>query len=101
VFGSYAAAVGFYDGTTGEFIPSFLSNTQFIDLWAAALKVFIFGVMIGVICCYKGLNVTGGAEGVGRAVNEAVVGCLIAIFLISLLYTQLLLAIYPDIGVLR
>ena len=44
---------------------------------------------------------TGGAAGVGRAVNEAVVGCLVAIFVVNLLYTQWFLAAYPDVGVFR
>ena len=33
----------------------------------------LFGMIIGVIAAYKGLRVGGGAEGVGRAVNESVV----------------------------
>ena len=54
-----------------------------------------------MICCYKGLNVKGGPEAVGRAVNEAVVGCLIAIFFVNLVYTQYFLAAFPDVGVFR
>ena len=76
-------------------------NTTFLDLAASVIKVGIFGFLIGVICCYKGLNAQGGAEGVGRAVNEAVVGCLIAIFFVNLVYTQFFLAAYPDVGVFR
>ena len=37
----------------------------------------------------------------GRAVNEAVVGCLVAIFFVNLVYTQYFLAAYPEVGVLR
>jgi phospholipid/cholesterol/gamma-HCH transport system permease protein len=101
VFGGYLAAVGILGGTTGGFLTNFFANTTFLDLAASVIKVGIFGVMIGVICCYKGLNVTGGPEGVGRAVNEAVVGCLVAIFLVNLVYTQYFLAAYPQVGVFR
>jgi len=32
---------------------------------------------------YRGLTASGGAVGVGRAVNRAVVGCLVAIFVVN------------------
>ena len=56
----------------------------------------LFGVIIGVIASFKGIGVGGGAEGVGRAVNESVVTCLVAIFSISVVYTALFLALYPE-----
>lgn len=101
VLGGYLAAVGVLGGTTGGFLVNFFANTTFLDLAASVIKVGIFGFLIGVICCYKGLNAKGGAEGVGRAVNEAVVGCLIAIFFVNLVYTQYFLAAFPDVGVFR
>ena len=101
VFGGYLASVGLLGGTTGGFLVSFFANTTFLDLAASVIKCGIFGLLIGTICCYKGLAVKGGAEGVGRAVNEAVVGCLIAIFLVNLVYTQYFLAAFPDVGVFR
>lgn len=101
VFGGYLASVGVLGGTTGGFLVNFFANTTFLDLLASVVKVGIFGALIGAICCYKGLNVEGGPEGVGRAVNEAVVGCLIAIFFVNLVYTQYFLAAYPDVGVFR
>jgi len=101
VLGGYLAAVGVLGGTTGGFLVNFFANTTFLDLAASVVKVGIFGFLIGVICCYKGLNAKGGAEGVGQAVNEAVVGCLIAIFFVNLVYTQYFLAAFPDVGVFR
>lgn len=101
VAGGYIASVGVLGGTTGAFFVNFFANTTFLDLAASVVKVAIFGFLIGTICCYKGLNVTGGAEGVGRAVNEAVVACLIAIFFVNLVYTQFFLAAFPDVGVFR
>ena len=101
VGGGYLASVGVLGGTTGGFLTSFFANTTFLDLAASVLKVGLFGVLIGVICGYKGLTVSGGAAGVGRAVNEAVVGCLLAIFLVNLIYTQWFLAEFPEVGVFR
>jgi phospholipid/cholesterol/gamma-HCH transport system permease protein len=101
VFGGYVADVGVLGGTTGAFLTNFFANTTVIDLFGSVVKVGIFGFLIGVICCYKGLTASGGPEGVGRAVNQAVVGCLLAIFLVNLVYTQYFLAAYPQVSVLR
>jgi phospholipid/cholesterol/gamma-HCH transport system permease protein len=101
VFGGYVADVGILGGTSGAFFSNFFANTTVLDLFGSVVKVGIFGFLIGVICCYKGLTASGGPEGVGRAVNQAVVGCLLAIFIVNLVYTQYFLAAYPQVSVLR
>jgi phospholipid/cholesterol/gamma-HCH transport system permease protein len=101
IFGSIVFVTLVHGSPTGAFLPQLLSNTSFIDLYGSALKTMLFGVMIGVICCYKGLNATGGAEGVGRAVNEAVVASLFGVFFLSLIYTYLFLGFFPDVTVNR
>jgi phospholipid/cholesterol/gamma-HCH transport system permease protein len=101
VGGAYAGAVGLLGGTSGSFIHQALANTSYVDLWASEIKTLVFGVMIGIIACQKGLSVSGGAEGVGRAVNESVVACLIGVGAVGLLFTTLFLALYPDSLVLR
>jgi phospholipid/cholesterol/gamma-HCH transport system permease protein len=90
-----------FGATPSGFFNTFFLNTSWLDLVAAELKLLLLGVIIAVICCYKGLNASGGAEGVGRAVNEAVVSCLICIFFVNLVYTQVFLALFPQVGVLR
>jgi phospholipid/cholesterol/gamma-HCH transport system permease protein len=94
----FVAAVFLYGSTPAAFFENLLILTNYIDLWSSAIKVFVFGAMIGVIASYKGLSVAGGAEGVGRAVNESVVSCLVAIFMVSVVYTQLFLALYPEVN---
>jgi phospholipid/cholesterol/gamma-HCH transport system permease protein len=101
VFGGYLATTLVLGGTRGAFFASFFANTTPADLIASLVKVAIFGALIGVICAYHGLTVTGGAAGVGRAVNRAVVGSLVAIFVVNLIYTQWFLAAFPSVGVFR
>src|SRR5215467_2474543 len=71
--GAYVGAVFFYGASPASFFTQLLANTSYLDLWASQLKAVIFGLIIGVVASYKGLTVKGGAEGVGRAVNECVV----------------------------
>jgi phospholipid/cholesterol/gamma-HCH transport system permease protein len=65
------------------------------------LKCTLFGAITAVICCYKGMTASGGAEGVGRAVNQAVVMTLMATASFNYVFTQTLLATHPEINIIR
>src|SRR5664279_2068164 len=56
-----------------------LKYTGAIDLEFGLVKSFVYGGIIALIGCYKGLSCGMGAEGVGRATTEAVVLSLIHI----------------------
>src|SRR5690606_16881898 len=56
----------FFNGLTSGLLT-------FGDVAHGLVKSVAFGAMIGLSSCYFGLNVTGGAPGVGRAVNATVV----------------------------
>lgn len=99
--GAYLGIVGFYEASHESFVAQFLANTSWLDLWASELKAVIFGAIIGVVASYKGLSVSGGAEGVGRAVNECVVACIVGCAAVGVLYSALFLAMYPDVAVQR
>jgi phospholipid/cholesterol/gamma-HCH transport system permease protein len=50
-----------------------LRYTAVEDVIMGLIKTLIFGVVVAMIGCYKGLHCRDGAEGVGRATTEAVV----------------------------
>ena len=54
------------------------------------IKAFIFGGIVAMVGCYKGLNCGEGAEGVGRATTEAVVYSSITILISNFFLTLLL-----------
>ncbi len=62
-------------------------DTSNIDLITGLVQAAVFGVLIGLIACYEGLNVRGGAEGVGRATTTTVVYSLIATIVSSGVFT--------------
>src|SRR3954447_10394352 len=99
VLGGWLATTLVLHGSSAAFVTSFFANTTAPDVVASAVKVAVFGLLIGVICAYHGLAVEGGPAGVGRAVNRAVVGCLVAIFFVNLVFTQWFLASFPDVAV--
>ncbi len=98
VLGGWFAAVLVWGETTAGYIATFSSNFTLPDLLGSVLKTTGFGFIIAVACCYKGMNVKGGAEGVGRAVNQAVVIAFAGIWVFNFLFTAILLAAYPETG---
>jgi phospholipid/cholesterol/gamma-HCH transport system permease protein len=99
--GGYIAAHYLYSTTTSAFFTTFFLNSSWLDIVQSYGKGLIIGFLIGIVCCYKGLKVSGGAESVGRAVNEAVVASLIVIFFVDLVTTMVYVATFPGIEVLR
>jgi phospholipid/cholesterol/gamma-HCH transport system permease protein len=57
----------------------------FGDVAHGLFKSFVFGVVIALASCHFGLKTTGGAPGVGRAVNATVVTSAAGVFLLDYL----------------
>ena len=90
-----------YGQPLGGFFATLFSNASVTDLWGSILKTTLFGAIIAIVCSYKGMNASGGAEGVGRAVNEAVVIAFLGVFAFNYVFTQTLLATHPEISVIK
>ena len=96
IFGGIMTCVA-YGQPLGPFWNTFFANADTTDLWGSVLKTTLFGAIIAIVCCYKGMTASGGAEGVGRAVNQAVVIAFLGVFAFNYVFTQTLLATHPQI----
>jgi len=67
-----------------------LQYTHDIDVVIALIKAFIYGGILTLIGCHKGLTCGLGAQGVGRATTEAVVHASIAILITNFFLTLVL-----------
>ena len=83
------------------FIATFSSNFTIAEIVFNGIKVLSFGFIIAIVCCYKGMNAKGGAAGVGRAVNQAVVISFCLIYVYNYMINSLLLAAFPQTATLR
>jgi phospholipid/cholesterol/gamma-HCH transport system permease protein len=68
----------FYNGLTGGLLG-------IGDVTSGLVKSVVFGIVMGLASCQYGLGVTGGAPGVGRAVNATVVATAAGIFVLDYL----------------
>src|ERR1700719_2047656 len=100
IFGGMLAEI-VSGGSLGPFWNTVFANSSVTDLWGSVLKTTMFGAIIAIVCCYKGMTASGGAEGVGRAVNQAVVISFLGIGAFNYVFTQTLLATHPNILVIK
>jgi phospholipid/cholesterol/gamma-HCH transport system permease protein len=110
LFDIYSLLFGIFGGIAAELVNgqplgpfwgTLFANASTTDLWGSVLKTTCFGAIIAIVCCYKGMTASGGAEGVGRAVNEAVVVAFLGIGAFNYVFTQTLLATHPQILVIK
>jgi phospholipid/cholesterol/gamma-HCH transport system permease protein len=101
VVGGLVAATWSAGESTAGYVATFSSTFTLAELFGDSLKVIINGFIIGLVCCYMGLNVKGGAEGVGRAVNRAVVISFVGIWVFNYMATIPMLSLFPQIEMLR
>jgi phospholipid/cholesterol/gamma-HCH transport system permease protein len=110
LFDIYSLLFGIFGGIAAELVNgqplgpfwgTLFANASTTDLWGSVLKTTCFGAIIAIVCCYKGMTASGGAEGVGRAVNEAVVVSFLGIGAFNYVFTQTLLATHPQILVIK
>ncbi len=87
---------GFIVGTSSlgfnasVYIRKTVDFIQFDDVFSGLVKAAAFGFIIAFMGCYHGFHSRGGAQGVGRATTNAVVGASVLILAANYILTSLL-----------
>ena len=89
IFGSWVGANIKGDVTFTLFIAQAFASVTFADLFPAIIKTFFFGLVIGLVGCYKGFNAGRGTESVGVAANSAVVMASLLVIIVDLIAVQI------------
>ena len=76
------------------FFDHALESLLIRDIVAGVLKSFFFGLIIGLVACYKGLTVRGGAAGVGTATTSSVVTAITTVIGFDTLFNIVLVALF-------
>ncbi len=88
-----------------DWISSFGDIAKFSTKVMGEVYTFRVGKFFGEALRQAGVlilgSASGGAEGVGRAVNQGVVITFLAIFAFNYVFTQTLLATHPEISVIK
>jgi phospholipid/cholesterol/gamma-HCH transport system permease protein len=87
--------------TPAVYLDVLKDSVNTADLLSFILRLIVTGAIVGIVAAYKGLNASGGTEGVGRAVNQSVVITFIGIWLLNCLWNAVFLASFPVVQSLR
>lgn len=75
------------------FTTNLVEQVKLTDFLSGFVKGGVFGLLIGLIACYNGLAVSGGAAGVGNATTNTVVQSVVAIIFADLVFTAAFFAL--------
>ena len=90
ILGGYMVGVYFFGIDAAYLWHNMYRYTDSVDMLTGFIKALIFGAIIAIIGCYKGLTCPQGAEGVGRTTTEAVVYASITILISNFFLTLFL-----------
>lgn len=75
------------------FLNGFRNSFEISDFINGLIKATVFGLTVGVVGCYEGFTVEGGAEGVGRSTTSSVVISMVLILVFNFIFALLLFRI--------
>lgn len=96
IFAGYLVNVGFQGGTPGSYLSSFAAFANVNDVTVAVLKTWLFGVVVILVACQRGLEAKGGARGVADAVNATVVIGVVTVMVLNTVITQIVAMFMPS-----
>lgn len=89
IFGSWAGANIKGDVSFVLFFSQAFHSISFVDFIPAFVKSYFFGLVIGLVGCYKGYNAGRGTESVGKAANSAVVLASLLVLIVDIIAVQI------------
>ncbi|MFD5177569.1 MlaE family ABC transporter permease [Nocardia sp. NPDC058379] len=95
IVAGYIVAIVALDVTPGSYWDSFGSFATITDVWVSIVKSVIFGYLVVVISCQRGLEAKGGPRGVADGVNAAVILSVVSIAVVNVLITQVVAMFFP------
>jgi phospholipid/cholesterol/gamma-HCH transport system permease protein len=95
---SYLFNVYFQHGAPGSFIETFAAFTTTADMNLALFKAVIYGAIVAIVSCEKGLTTSGGSMAVANSVNAAVVESILLLMLVNVAISQMYLIFFPQTG---
>ncbi len=87
--GGYIFGVYLQNVSGGAYLSTLTLITGMPEVVIATVKAAIFGLIAGLVGCYRGLTTSGGSKGLGTAVNETVVLCVVALYAVNVILTTI------------
>ena len=90
IVGGYVFSVFVQDVNPGAFAAGITLLTGVPEMVISCVKASLFGLIAGLVACYRGLMLSGGgAKAVGNAVNETVVFTFMSLMIVNVVVTAI------------
>ena len=87
--GGFIFGVYFQNVSAGAYLSTLTLVTGLPEVVISVVKALTFGLIAGLVGCYRGLTVSGGSKGLGTAVNETLVLSVVALFAVNVVLTTI------------
>jgi phospholipid/cholesterol/gamma-HCH transport system permease protein len=91
IYGGYLVGVKLLGVSSGTYFNGMTNSVDLSDITIGLYKSLSFGLLITLICCFKGYNAGYGAEGVSKATTEAVVYSSVTVLVLDYFLNSVLL----------
>jgi phospholipid/cholesterol/gamma-HCH transport system permease protein len=78
-----------------KFVHAGFAGASFSDFLAPTFRTAVFGLIIGTVACFQGMNSEGGTEGVGRSATSSVVLSSLFVIVADVILVKLILVFFP------
>jgi len=93
VLGGLVISITLLHIPSSVYIASAQDAVTFNEVLGGLIKPTVFGFIIAIIGCYKGLSTTGGTVGVGRSTTQSVVIASILIIVVDFLLSKIIISL--------
>ena len=93
--GGFVVGVTILQITPGMYITNIWKFLTLQDYFSGLFKTIFFGMIVGIVGCFKGFETGFGAQGVGEATTQSVVMSSILILVANFLLTTWIIQIFP------
>ncbi len=87
ILGGMLTSQAFLDINYTQYLTRTFEQVKLKDFDTGLVKAAVFGMLISSLACYLGLQVRGGAQGVGVATTRTVVLTIVALIAVDLMFT--------------
>ncbi|MFI6213408.1 MlaE family ABC transporter permease [Nocardia brasiliensis] len=95
VVAGYVVAISAQGVTPGSYWATFGAFTSLTDIWISLIKAVLFGFLVVIVACQRGLEAGGGPRGVADGVNAAVVLSVAGTVVLNVVITQVITMFLP------
>ena len=95
IFASSLISYAYFSIAFVYFVDLVKDSLLIRDIVTGVLKSLMFGLLIASIACYRGLTVTGGAQGVGTSTTSSVVTAIATVIGFDTVYNVIYVIFFP------